>query len=161
MKTKLTNAQENKFKRLEIGLKEACSNGELEKAKILIKDIQSLAKSTGQNIRWLFNLCYLCETAITYGDYTFAITHLHNAIVASNKNTRLLIAAHALLAGVYIRNREEKSAQLHIQKAIQNISHIKSKKRRNIFYKKIILKFEEESILFGVNLSFKLNLDEE
>lgn len=161
MKTKLTDAQENTFKRLEIGLKEACSIGELEKAKTLIKDIQSLAKSTGQNTRWLFNLCFLCESAITYGDYTYAITHLHNAIVASNKNTRLLIAAHALLAGVYIRNREDENAKLHIQKAIQNISHIKSKKRRNIFHKKIILKFQEESMLFGANLSFKLNLDRE
>lgn len=80
-------------------------------------------------------------------------------IAISNENTRLRIEAHALLAVVYIRNREFQNAKIHIQKTIQNISNIKSKNRRKIFYEKIILRFEEESILSGAKLDFQPHFD--
>lgn len=48
MKNKLTDAQKNRFQRLETGLKEACTIGELKTAKAFAKDIRSLAKQQGR-----------------------------------------------------------------------------------------------------------------
>ena len=145
----LTDTQKERFKRLETALTEACAIGELDSAKAFAKDIRALAKSTDQNSRWLLNLNKLCEASINYGDYNFAIQHLHSVIATSNQQTRLRIEAHALLAVAYIRTKNLDYSKEHISKAIENIKNIRSRNRRKFFYEKLVMRMEEEAILFG------------
>ena len=158
----LTEAQKNRFKRLENALSEACNSGDLESAKSYAADIRSFAKSTNQNSRWLLNLTKLCEAAINYRDYNFAIQHLQSVLVNSNRQTRLRIEAHALLAIAYIRTKNISDSKVQITKAIENIKNIKSENSRKVFYEKLVTRMEEEAILYGsiLNKTPTFNINE-
>lgn len=159
MKQLLTVAQKERFKRLETGLREACAARDLDSAKSFAAEIQSLARATQQDARWLSNLNLLCEAAIECEEYNFAILRLESVVVSSNKTTRIRIEAYALLAVAHIRINSIDEAKKHIRLAINNIRNIKSEQSRTSFYENLVLRLEEEAILSGARLSEKPKLD--
>ncbi|MCC8193212.1 MAG: hypothetical protein LIP28_01000 [Deltaproteobacteria bacterium] len=149
MKQTLTVAQKERFKRLTLGLHQACTDRDLASAKAFAYDIRELAKATNQNARWLSSLNVLSETAIECGDIPFAIRHLEHVVKSSSETTRIRIEAYSLLAVAYIRSAEYAKSKDNIRLAIKNIRNIQSEKNRKEFYEAIVLRLEEEAILAG------------
>lgn len=159
MAQKLTQAQKDRFKRLIGQLKVCCLSDDFESAKVCAQDIRSLANATGERHRWLLALNILSETAIRVGNNDFAIQHLNSVVHTSNKSTRLRLEAYTLLAIAYLRTGDIDNAKKSIDNTISSIKNIRAQNSREVFYKKLVERIEEESILAGARLDSTPILD--
>lgn len=159
MSKKLTQAQKDRFKRLTDQLKECCLTDDFDSAKICAQDIKSFAASTGENYRWLLALNILSETAIRIGNNAFAIQHLNSVVHTSNKSTRIRVEAYSLLVIAHLRSGDIECAKKNISEVVNCIKNISSQNSREIFYKKLVARIEEEAILAGARLDCPPALD--
>jgi len=65
--------------------------------------------------------------------------------------TRIYLEATALLAICYIRQRELEKAKPHIAETLQRVRSIQSLQQRDRFRRRVVHRFEEESVIVGLH----------
>ncbi len=147
---KLTKEQRAKLSQLEPKLKACVKSTNLDRAKLITAEIQTLLRPTGHETRILQAKNWLYETAMEANSLTFAKLGFEGTIKKSNPSTRLYLEAVALLAICYIRELNFRKSQELISEVVCKISNIKSEKRREQFHRRFIQRLEEEGILIGL-----------
>lgn len=146
----LTNDQIKKLAVLEPRLQLCVRTANLQEAKEIASEIQTMLRETGHETRLLQSKNWLFETAMEANKLTFAKLGFEGVIKKSSKGTRINLEATALLAICHLKSGElEKSRPLIIE-AVRSISNIKSDERRRQFHNRLIERLEEESILIGL-----------
>jgi hypothetical protein len=147
---KLTSIQKERVSRLEGALQLAASKGDLELAKIIIRDLEHIFNSTGNQARLLQARIRLYEASMEAGNVATAESGLINIRSKANKHTRTFLEASSILAICYLRMKNLKKAEPIIREVLTNDSVIKSHSKRIDFRKNIIDRFDEEGLLFAM-----------
>jgi len=147
---KLTAKQKERLRVLEPKLKLAIADRELETAKRLVVDLQSVLRKTGHLTRLVQSKNRLFELALELNELNFAIRGLEGNRTLVSDRTRLYIEATALLAICYLRKEEIERAKPLIKEVLHNDSVIKSDRTRTKFRREIIDRFNEETALYSL-----------
>ena len=157
---KLTEVQRRRLHILEPQLLKASRLGDYETAEIVMKEIQIMLSSTEHSARLLKNKNWFFETALESGRVDLAIRGFEGIRKKSNKQTRNYLEATSFLAIAYIRKQKFEEAKEYITEALKSKS-IQSKQRRMRFRKKLIERFEEETLLANLSGYEEKYLDED
>lgn len=161
MSKTLSEQQKNRLHSLEPKLNKAIKTQDIETAKSLVLDIQSLLRPTGHYVRLIQSKNKLYELAIELNECEFALKGLLSNKVLINKNTRIYLETISLIAISYLRMKDIVNAKSYIQEVLQNHSVIKTQRTREIFNTEIINRFNEEVALATLTTSKNVQLDEE
>lgn len=143
---KLTEVQKRRLRILEPQLRQAALDGNLEIAKSLLTEIQSILAPTGHTARLMQNKNWLFEAAMEAGSIEFAIQGFIGVRGKVSPRTRTFQEATVMLAICYLRNNNLEVAKPLISQSLLS-TNIQSKERRRLFLKALIQRFEEEMIL--------------
>lgn len=157
----LSDKQKERLKILEPKLNKAIQNQNLEAAKNIVLDIQSLLRPTNHIVRLIQSKNKLYELAIELNKSDFALNGLLSNEKVLNENTRIYLETISLIAICYLRQKEIQQAQIYIRKVLQNHSVIKTKRTREIFHSEIINRFNEEVAMATLTTNEKAYLDED
>ena len=159
---RLSEEQKKALSNLEPVLRKCVASAELEKAKEIERKIQNLLEPTGHKTRHLQAKNWLYETALEAGELSYAKLGLEETIQKSSSTTRLHLEAVTLLAICYLRERDIEKAKLLVIDAVRKIYNIKTFWRREQFYRRLIIRLEQESILVSLvdDVRRKLTIDE-
>ncbi|HTM67352.1 MAG TPA: hypothetical protein VL093_13575 [Flavipsychrobacter sp.] len=146
----LTEIQKQRLQRLEPQLENAIRENDLQLAGRIVADIQNMLRPTGHEMRLIQSKNKLFEAHLENGDYDFAISGFAGIQQRINKNTRTYLESSVLLAICYIRKKDIIAAEPIIREVLVNDKVIKSQSRRTAFRKRVIERFNEECILFGL-----------
>lgn len=147
---KLTSIQKERVSRLQDALQLAANKGDFELAKIIIRDLEHIFNSTGNDAKLLQARIRLYEAAMEAGNVATAESGLINIRSKANKYTRTFLEASSILAICYLRMKNLKKAEPIIREVLTNDSVIKSHTKRIDFRKNIIDRFDEEGLLFAM-----------
>lgn len=147
---KLTDKQKERLQILEPKLKIAISEKNLETAKRLVVDLQTVLRKTGHLTRLLQSKNRLYELALEMSELGFAIRGLEGNRKLVSDRTRLYLEATSLLAICYLRKEDLEKAKPLIKEVLHNDSVIKSERTRAKFRKEIIDRFNEETALYSL-----------
>ena len=146
----LTNDQIKKLAVLEPKLQLCVRAANLQEAKEIASEIQTMLRKTGHETRLLQSKNWLFETAMEAKSLTYAKLGFEGVIKKSSKGTRINLEATALLAICHLKSGELDKCRPLIMDAVRSISNIKSDERRKQFHKRLIERLEEESLLIGL-----------
>lgn len=146
----LTEIQKKRLSILEPKLRRCVRIADIDTAKAITADIQSLLRTTGHETRLQQAKNWLYETAMEANNLSFAKMGLDGTRQRVAPTTRVFLEATALLAICYLREKNIETARTLINEAVECINNIKSEKRRSQFHKRLIIRLEEESILAGL-----------
>lgn len=147
---KLSEKQKERLKILEPKFKASIKRKDLETAKSLIVDIQTLLRPTKHFNRIVQNKNSLYELTLELGQIEFSISGLISNRSSVSKNTRLHLEATSLLAICYLRKKDIESAKPLIKEVLTNYSFIKTERTRREFRAEIIERFDEETALYSL-----------
>lgn len=149
-KINLSEKQKERLKILEPKFKDSLKRKDLETAKSLAVDIQSLLRPTKHFNRIVQNKNSLYELALELGQIEFAISGLISNRATVSKNTRLHLEATSLLAICFLRKKDVENAKPLIKEVLTNYSFIKTERTRKEFRAEIIERFDEEAALYSL-----------
>ena len=147
---RLSEEQKKALSKLEPALRKCVASADLEKAKKIERKIQNLLEPTGHETRHSQAKNWLYETALEAGELSYAKLGLKKTIEKSSPTTRLHLEAVSLLAICYLRERDIEKARVLVIDAVRKFYNIKTLWRRDQFYRRLILRLEQESILVGL-----------
>ncbi|PIB34490.1 hypothetical protein BFP72_03210 [Reichenbachiella sp. 5M10] len=156
---KLDKVQKERIKRLEPALKQAAKRGDLQTAKSIIVDLQSIYLPKGHDAKLMMAKNRLFESAMEAGKLDFAERGLIGVRQRVNNRTRVYLEASSLLAICYLRQSDLVKAEPIIQEVLSNDQVIKSQPKREEFRKQIITRFDQEGALFAIKENFAQKLD--
>ena len=159
---RLSEEQKKALSNLEPALRKCVASADLEKAKAITIKIQKLLRPTGHETRLLQAKNWLYETALEAGELSYAKLGLEETIQKSSSATRLHLEAVTLLAICYLRERDIEKAKELVIDAVEKIYNIRTFWRREQFYRRLITRLEQESILISLvdGVKRKLTVDE-
>ena len=149
-------------RRLEILLpqfKKAVERKNLNEAKNVIADLQSLLRALNKTTKLVELKNQLFELAFHENQYDFAIEGFMSNRNLVNSKTRLHLEATALLAIAYLRKGDIEKARPFITDVLKNENVIKSPATRAKFHREIIERFNEEISLFSLKTDSKIEID--
>ncbi|ADQ85301.1 hypothetical protein [Methylovorus sp. MP688] len=146
----LSDVQKKRLAILEPRLRNCVPIADINNAKIITAEIQSLLRNTGHETRLQQAKNWLYETSIEANNLTFAKMGLEGTRQKVSPKTRVYLEATALLAICHLRENELNKAKFLIHEAVESINNITSEKRKSQFHRRLIIRLEEESILAGL-----------
>jgi hypothetical protein len=157
----LTDTQKVRLHRLEPALRRAAEKGDLKKAKALAADIQEVLRPTGHETRLMQAKNWLFQAAMEAGELQIAVNGLVGIRRKVKPTTRVYLEATALLAICYLRRQDIEGAKPLMAEALRNETNIKSEKRRRQFRRRLIQRFEEETVLAALSSSDVVSVNAE
>jgi hypothetical protein len=155
----LTDTQRNRLSILEPALRNAVALGDYDSAKRLVLDIQNLLRPTGHETRLMQAKNWLFQAAMESGRLEIAIQGFTGIRRKVAPTTRIYLEATALLAICHLRKQEITKAEPFIAEALQRNSNIKSERRLRQFRRRLIKRFEEETVLAALSGQDEVSLD--
>lgn len=143
----LTEQQRTRLRRLEPQLRAAASRGDFEQAKRISVDLQQLLRPTGHHTRLMQQKNWVYEAAMEAGQLDTAVRGFRGVRKIVAHRTRVYLEATALLAICYLRRQEIAEAEPLMSEVLQNDDVIRSERRRYQFRRRLIQRFEEETVL--------------
>ena len=147
---RLSEEQKKALSKLEPVLRKCVASADLKRAKEIERKIQNLLEPTGHETRHLQAKNWLYETALEAGELSYAKLGLEETIEKSSPTTRLHLEAVSLLAICYLRERDIEKAKELVIDAVEKIYNIRTFWRRAQFYRRLIIRLEQESILVSL-----------
>ena len=148
MPPRLTSSQKKVLHIWEPALKDAVRRGDFDTAKAATKHIQDILRPTGHEARLMKSKNRLFEAAMEAGKLNLAINGFVGNRRKVARRTRVYLEATTLLAICYLRLNDLKSAKPLMAEAIKSARrNIQSERQRALFWRKLISRFEGESLI--------------
>lgn len=157
----LTEQQKTRLRRLEPQLRAAAHRGDFEAAKQIAVDLQQILRPTGHHTRLMQQKNWLYEAAMEAGEISTAVRGFRGIREIVLPRTRVYLEATALLAICHLRRQEIAEAEPLMAEALQNDEVIRSERRRHQFRRRLIRRFEEETVLAALQGRDATDLDAE
>ncbi len=138
---------------MELMFNDELSNGNIERAKIILNELEYILKAYLHEARILENYLKLYEVEMELWHLSVAKKGFEYIRGNANKNTRLYLEATTLLAVCYLREKNIDMAEPYMAEVLKNDSIIKSENKRFEFRRAVIERFDQEGALAALSES--------
>lgn len=152
---RIPEKQKERIYRLEKILEQSAWVGNLEKAKVALDDLKPILIRYNHKARLLQAYLILYEGALDSWNLDLAKRGFQYVREQASKETRLYLEATFLLAIAHLREQDLFSAEPLIFEVFNNEHFIPSEKKRQIFIREVIDRFDQEGAIVALAKTYQ------